>query len=102
MIDKATGQPCQGGEVTITDKKQNEFSRAAIEPDGWARMASVIPGTYRVEVSCKDHVDRDDYPTIAIKDTDAPPLTLEVDGGATVRVERRRRAAASAHHQGHA
>ena len=87
VLDKATGEPCQGGSVTITDRKQNEYSRAPIEPDGWARMASVIPGTYRVEVSCKDHVDRDDYPTIAIKDEDAPPLTWEVDKGASVRVE---------------
>ncbi len=58
-----------------------------IEPDGWARMASVIPGTYRVEVSCKDHLDRDDYPTIAVKDADAPPLTWEVDKGATARID---------------
>lgn len=87
VIDKATGEPCPGGQVTITDAKQAEFSQAPIEPDGWARMASVIPGTYRVEVSCKDHVERDDYPTITIKDRDAPPLTWEVDKGASVRVE---------------
>jgi len=87
VVDKATGDPCKGGKVTITDRKQSEFSEAAIEPDGWARMASVIPGTYRVEVRCKDHVDRDDYPTITIADRDAPPLTWEVDRGASVRVE---------------
>ena len=87
VVDKATGEPCKGGQVTITDAKQNEFSQAAIEPDGWARMASVIPGTYHVEVSCKDHVGRDDYPTLAIKDRDAPSLTWEVDKGASVRVE---------------
>ena len=86
VIDKATGEPCRGGEVTITDPKQNEFSRTAIEPDGWARMASVIPGAYSVSVNCKDHVLRDDYPPIAIKDEDAPPLTWEVDKGAAVRV----------------
>jgi protocatechuate 3,4-dioxygenase beta subunit len=87
VVDKATGEPCRGGQVTITDPKQNEYSQTIIEPDGWARMASVIPGTYKVEVSCKDHVDRDDYPTITIKDRDAPSLTWEVDRGAGVRVE---------------
>jgi Carboxypeptidase regulatory-like domain len=87
VIDKATGEPCQGGQVTITDAKQNEYSRAAIEPDGWARMASVIPGTYHVEVTCKDHVERDDFPPITLTDGDAPPLTWEVDAGAAVRVE---------------
>jgi Carboxypeptidase regulatory-like domain len=87
VIDKATGEPCTGGRVTITDRKQNEYSEAAIEPDGWARMASVIPGNYKVEVRCDDHVDRDDYPPIAIKDRDASPLTWEVDKGASARVE---------------
>lgn len=87
VVDKATGEPCKGGQVTITDPKQNEFSQALIEPDGWARMASVIPGDYHVEVSCKDHVDRDDYPNIVLKDRDSPPLRWEVDRGASVRVE---------------
>jgi protocatechuate 3,4-dioxygenase beta subunit len=86
VVDKATGEPCHDGTVTITDRKQNEFSRATVEPDGWARMASVIPGTYRVAVVCKDHIDREDYPEIAIKDGDAPPLTWEVDRGEAVRV----------------
>jgi protocatechuate 3,4-dioxygenase beta subunit len=87
VVDKETGEPCHGGRVVITDDKQSEFSQAEIEPDGWARMASVIPGTYRVEVTCQDHVDRDDYPTITVKDRDAPPLTWEVDKGARARLE---------------
>jgi hypothetical protein len=87
VIDKATREPCKGGQVTITDKKQNEFSQAEIEPDGWARMASVIPGDYQVEVRCKDHIERDDYPKVAITNADAPTLSWEVDRGASVRVE---------------
>jgi protocatechuate 3,4-dioxygenase beta subunit len=87
VIDKATGEPCQSGQVVITDPTQNEYSQAAIQPDGWARMASVIPGTYQVEVRCKDHVERDDYPPVTVIDRDAPSLTWEVDRGATVRVE---------------
>ena len=53
VVDKATGEPCPAGQVTITDPKQNEYDQATIEPDGWARMASVIPGTYKVQVACK-------------------------------------------------
>jgi hypothetical protein len=86
VVDKATREPCRGGEVIILDKKQNEYSRAAIDPDGWTRMASVIPGTYGVDVRCKDHVVRNDYPPVIIKDQDAPPLTWEVDKGAALRV----------------
>jgi protocatechuate 3,4-dioxygenase beta subunit len=87
VVDKATGEPCKSGQVTITDHKQNEFSQAAIQPDGWARMASVIPGNYKVEVACKDHVGRDDYAAVTITNKDAPPLTWEVDRGASVRVD---------------
>jgi protocatechuate 3,4-dioxygenase beta subunit len=87
VVDKATREPCRGGQVVITDTRANEFSLGAIEPDGWVRMASVIPGTYRVEVRCNDHVERDDYPKIVVEDRDLPPFTWEVDRGATVRVE---------------
>jgi protocatechuate 3,4-dioxygenase beta subunit len=86
VVDKASGEPCKGGKVTITDDGQNEFSQAIIDEDGWSRMASVIPGTYKVRVECKGHIPRDDYPVIAIKDRDAPEQTWEVDGGARVRV----------------
>ncbi len=87
VVDKATGEPCKGGQVTITDRKQNEYSQAAIDPDGWARMPSVIPGTYRVQVSCQDHVPRDDYPQVIVADKDMAPLTWQVDAGARVVVE---------------
>jgi protocatechuate 3,4-dioxygenase beta subunit len=87
VVDKASGEPCVGGQVTITDSKQNEFSQAVIEPDGWARMASVLPGDYRVEVSCKDHIPRDDYPHVVVKDKDLPTLSWQVDRGASIRVE---------------
>jgi protocatechuate 3,4-dioxygenase beta subunit len=87
VVDKATGEPCTGGQVVITDSKQSEYSQAAIEPDGWARMASVIPGDYRVEVTCKDHIVRDDFPHVVVKDKDAPTLTWQVDRGASIRVE---------------
>lgn len=86
VLDKATGKPCTGGQVTITDDAQNEFSQAIIDPDGWSRMASVIPGTYKVSVACEGHIPRDDYPVIAIKDGDAPEQTWEVDQRARVRV----------------
>jgi protocatechuate 3,4-dioxygenase beta subunit len=87
VVDKATGAPCTSGTVMITDGKQSEFSQAPIEPDGWARMASVIPGTYRVEVTCKGHVKGEDYPLVAVKDRDLAPLTWPVDKGASIRVE---------------
>jgi hypothetical protein len=86
VLDAATHAPCTGGEVVITDDKQNEFSEGPIEPNGWVRMASVIPGTYRVEVSCKGHVVRDDYPKVILVDHDAPELTWEVEEGGRVRV----------------
>jgi protocatechuate 3,4-dioxygenase beta subunit len=87
VVDKESGEPCRSGQVVITDAKQAEFSQAEIEPDGWARMASVIPGTYRVQVTCQGHLERDDFPTITVKDRDAPPLTWEVERGAEVRLE---------------
>lgn len=86
VIDKETGKPCGGGVVIITDDRQNEYSQALIEPDGWARMASVIPGTYKVDVQCQGHVKRDDFPPIVVKDQDVPDQTWEVDEGMRVRV----------------
>ena len=86
VVEKDGGAPCTGGSVTITDHAQNEFSQATIEPDGWARMASVIPGTYKVEVRCKGHVERDEYPPLTIARADAPPQRWEVEKGASVRV----------------
>jgi protocatechuate 3,4-dioxygenase beta subunit len=86
ITEKGSGEPCKAGSVTITDRKQNEFSQAKIDPDGWARMASVIPGNYEVEVACEGHVSRDDYPAITVKDQDAPEQRWEVDRGASVRI----------------
>lgn len=86
VVDKTSGEPCTAGRVTITDDKQNEYSLANIEPDGWARMASVIPGNYKVEVECKGSVFRDDFPRIVITDRDAPDQTWQVEKGARLRV----------------
>lgn len=80
------GEPCKKGQVTITDSKQNEFSQGTIEPDGTVRMASVIPGTYAVEVDCEGHFSRDDYAKIAVVDRDVAPQLWEVESGASVRV----------------
>jgi protocatechuate 3,4-dioxygenase beta subunit len=87
VVDKVTGEPCAGGRVLLDDHAQSEFAEATIEPDGWARMASVIPGNYRVEVTCNGHVARDDYAKVVVKDRDLAPLRWEVDKGASVRVE---------------
>jgi hypothetical protein len=86
VLEKASGAPCPGGTVTIADAAQNESSEAEIRPDGAVRMASVIPGDYKVRVSCTDHVDGSEYPNIVIKDRDAPFSTWEVEKGAGVRV----------------
>ncbi|RYE92974.1 MAG: hypothetical protein EOO75_05445, partial [Myxococcales bacterium] len=87
VVDKATGQPCPGGEVTITDNGQNEFSEATIDPDGWARMASVIPGKYEVTIRCDGHIAREDYPAVIVVDRDLPEITWEVKRGARLRVD---------------
>ncbi|MFO0659072.1 MAG: carboxypeptidase regulatory-like domain-containing protein [Polyangiaceae bacterium] len=86
VVDKKSGEGCTGGTVIITDEKQNEFSEANIGADGWARMASVIPGHYKVDVRCKGYRASRKFPDIVISNQDAPEQLWQVEKGASIRV----------------
>lgn len=84
VVIAGTEQPCPEGWVSLRDEERDRWSRESIETDGRVELRSVLPGTYKVRVSCEGYLERDKYPEIVVAKEDQLDLVWEVDGGATL------------------
>jgi protocatechuate 3,4-dioxygenase beta subunit len=67
---KPSGLPgCPDGWLWLSDRNDRSFS-ARTDATGAVRIEAIIPGSYRVWVSCEDHVSEDPYPDLVVGDAD--------------------------------
>lgn len=66
-------------------ENENNVGGDTDEEDGTITFEGVRPGTYNVQVWCKDHQSRDKYAPLVVAGKDMTDLVWEVDAGATVR-----------------
>ncbi|MBS1119144.1 MAG: hypothetical protein H6Q90_1372 [Deltaproteobacteria bacterium] len=85
VVISTTKTTCERSSLGLRDAGKNRWIETRRNPDGTLYADGVLPGTYRVEVSCEGHQSRDNYDPIVIADHDATGLVWEVDPGATVR-----------------
>lgn len=82
VVESKTRAPCPGGEVTLRDKRNDEFAHAPIESDGTVKMIAVLPGNYDVEVQCTDHASgRKKLAPVIVRDRAIEGLEWEVERG---------------------
>lgn len=84
VLEANTRAPCPGGEVTLRDKRSDEYAHAPIESDGSVKMIAVLPGTYDVEVSCEGHATPKKLPPVIVRDRPIEGVEWEVDRGTYV------------------
>ena len=85
VLESDTHLPCTSGEVTMRDKRVNEYAVGTIEPDGAVRFVAVLPGTYSVDVSCDDHIAQPKYADLTIATKPLEGIVWEVTRGSLAR-----------------
>ncbi|MCE9578633.1 MAG: carboxypeptidase regulatory-like domain-containing protein [Deltaproteobacteria bacterium] len=84
VLDGADARPCPRGWVSILDAARDQRSGAEIDDDGTVTIRSVLPGDYKVDVWCTDHLSRDHYDPITVARADVDGLVWTVGDGGTV------------------
>lgn len=86
LVVSTTKAPCEGGAVQLTDpKRPDNMIALRTRADGTRWAEGVLPGTYRVTVTCDGYQARDKYAPITVADKDLTGLVWEVDPGAALR-----------------
>ena len=81
VVVAGSGQPCPEGTVTLHDPLTDRSSEGRISSDGQVRFRAVLPGNYRVEVSCRDHHREDKTPAVVVTDRPLGGLVWRVHPG---------------------
>ncbi|HTL34300.1 MAG TPA: carboxypeptidase regulatory-like domain-containing protein, partial [Kofleriaceae bacterium] len=76
---------CKDGGFWISDDKAGHNFGATREPDNSLHADGVLPGTYKVEVSCEGYQAREKYDQVVVVDKDIENLVFEVDAGAVIK-----------------
>lgn len=80
----ADGKPCSdGGWVRIVDDDHGRTLDGETDQTGALEIDGVLPGTYRVHVTCTGFLNRDVDP-IDVKDKDVTGLVWKLDAGSTL------------------
>jgi protocatechuate 3,4-dioxygenase beta subunit len=86
VVSIAGGAPCPSGWVGLRYATSDEETGGRIEEAGAVTIKAVLPGTYRVEVSCEGFVEAKEYPDLAVTaGADPPRQTWTVARGARIR-----------------
>lgn len=79
-------QPCPKGWVLLSDAATREERRGPIDPDGSVELRAVLPGSYKVTVTCEGFLTGSDYPSLAVTAGRDPAETLwTVERGGRIR-----------------
>lgn len=81
----AGGSSCERGSVALRDPARASEPGAAIEADGLAHVAGVLPGTYEVSVRCDGFVSAERYDPVVVAAADVTGLRWEVARGQSIR-----------------
>ncbi len=81
------GKPCVDGSVSLSGKTRGGSQHAKTDAAGGVELQGVLPGVYRVKVHCRDHVPRDQYPELTVKDRDLTQERWTVQRGEIIRGE---------------
>jgi len=84
VLEAKTRAPCTSGEVTLRDKRNDEYAHAPIDSDGSVKMIAVLPGTYDVEVACEGRASPKKIPPVIVRDRPIDGLEWEVARGTYV------------------
>jgi protocatechuate 3,4-dioxygenase beta subunit len=77
-------RPCTDGGVVLTDERRQIRLLAAVKGDGQVTFGGVLPGTYAVQVHCRDRLAQDHYPAVTVEDRSVSALRWNVDAGAFI------------------
>lgn len=79
--------PCSYGTVSLQDttRKDEQLWGSKEQPDGSILVEGLLPGTYEVSVSCKDHVPQPEYPQVVVTDASIDGLRWSVSTGQSIR-----------------
>jgi hypothetical protein len=78
--------PCPAAWVTLDDLRSGARVNDRADDDGRVEMEAVLPGGYRVRVSCPEHLDAKDYPEIdVVAGVDPPEQVWSVGVGGRLR-----------------
>ncbi|WP_394850227.1 carboxypeptidase regulatory-like domain-containing protein [Pendulispora brunnea] len=80
-ITFSDGKGCPQGAVNLSEKGKGEFRWAKADDDGKVRVEALLPGTYQVEVWCKDAALEDKYEPITLAEKDIDGLVWKVNAG---------------------
>ncbi len=81
VIEGDARAPCPRGWVSIFDAVRDRRAGAEIDDDGQVTLRAVLPGTYKVDVWCNDHLSRDHYELISVAQADLTDLVWLVGNG---------------------
>ena len=80
------GGPGPAGRVNLRDPDGGEEASGRIEAAGAVSIPAVLPGTYKVEITCQGFVEGLDHPDLAVvAGADPPPQAWTVASGARIR-----------------
>ncbi len=80
-----TDEPCTRGSVSLREQDKDLRRSAGTEPDGSVEFRAVLPGTYKVSVSCQEWLEEDEYPDLVVADKDVLDQVWKVHTGAVIR-----------------
>jgi protocatechuate 3,4-dioxygenase beta subunit len=79
-------KPCPRGWVSLSDGKRGLQEWASIEDDGRVTVKALLPGTYKVQIWCTDHLSEEEYPELVVAaGKPTPEQTWTVRVGARIR-----------------
>jgi protocatechuate 3,4-dioxygenase beta subunit len=83
VVIAESNAPCTEGQVELMSDGQRY--RAGIDEHGEVLVRAVLPGSYELEVDCRDHISEPEYEPIVITDQSLVELEWKVHTGLAIR-----------------
>lgn len=84
-IASEDGASCERGDVSLSDRAQGRNAWGQPEADGVVRMRGMLPGEYKVEVSCEGYVSAERYERVTVVDKSVSGVKWTVTSGQAIR-----------------
>lgn len=79
-------EPCEGAQVNLTARKESRFHGLVADAQGYGRIEGVLPGEYKVTLSCSGYLSPAESADLVVRAGEAvPKQSWKVEVGKTLR-----------------
>lgn len=77
-------KPCTRGRLELRDPVRDQYHNSGTDERGGVRIEGLLPGTYKVHITCRHHLTQTESPDIELTDSDIVDLLFTVTDGVEI------------------